>query len=311
MGNILKFHSLKNKDDEFRIISMRPSAKEFGKSIVPAPLLRRYWYHRYAKKIRKNYLEFGENSISAPIVLAAFPKAGSTWISHLIADCLPGFIFYESRHHAYGKIGKHYNITTPVIQELSEALVVLHTHTPPSDNNIENIQKLGGRIIVLVRDVRDVAVSAYHHILRYGDNTTFIESGVVRDLPWTPMRRSILHADKKVIINEIIQNLLPGLSAYALDWVAKNETGLGIHILRYEDMISNPEYELEKILEFVGAGVDSELISRGVKMSDPAGTYKNKFRKGGWGSWKQELTRDQIRRCNLNFQEFLGKFSYL
>ena len=125
------------------------------------------------------------------------------------------------------------------------------------------------------------------------------------------MNRSILKRGKIEITDEIIKTLLPGLSRFAFGWIAQRDQGRMVYILRYEDMERNAERELREIMKFLKVPLNMKSIQSSIEGSAPGGTYKHKFRKGGWGNWQNELTDEQVHRCNNNFHDFLSYFSYI
>ena len=111
-----------------------------------------------------------------------------------------------------------------------------------------------------------------------------------------------------------------------LSWKKKkNCNGL---IIRYEDLIDNPEKEFKKILTFlkkiININYDEEKISKSIiscefsrlsKMEDDQGfeeiSNSKFFRKGTKDSWKNDLDLNSRKKIEENFKDEMIELGYL
>lgn len=139
------------------------------------------------------------------------------------------------------------------------------------------------RVLHIIRDGRDAAVSAAHHARNFGR--------AARD------RRE----------DDLFEE--PRLRKLAADWAARVgravEDGprlLGTHYaeIRYEDLLVRPEEEIQRLLEFLGADADDKSVARCVEGASFEKLSKGRargeedptsfFRKGVTGDWRDAFT---------------------
>ena len=167
------------------------------------------------------------------VVLAEYPKSGSTWLTFMLAEVLFGrpIDFVSQRVLAPG-IGRHKSAPGP----LPGGGRLLRTHEPPRTDY--------RKAVYIVRHVADVAVSYYHW------------------LPWLGI--------KQMGFKEFLPGFLRGrLDAYGgwsnhvSSWL--NATDVTVHVVRYEDLKRATEGELAEILDFLGHPFEEHGIRRAVE----------------------------------------------
>ncbi|MBB2943884.1 hypothetical protein FB565_003613 [Actinoplanes lutulentus] len=90
------------------------------------------------------------------------------------------------------------------------------------------------------------------------------------------------------------------------------------HLVRYEDLVADPEPHLRTICEFLGEDFEDAMTRPNQLASVAVPEYKT------WhtmthkapttervASWKSRLTEDEVRLCETSFGERLAKFGYL
>jgi hypothetical protein len=109
------------------------------------------------------------------------------------------------------------------------------------------------RVIYIVRDPRDVAVSDYHHTIKY------------RQLPdGCPLDEFI----PRFIAGEFEAWMKgPAWNKHVLSWLCTRENDQGFLLLRYEDMKENPVLELARVSGFLGVHASPEWVARAVELS--------------------------------------------
>ncbi len=173
-----------------------------------------------------------------------------------------------------------------------------------SPGTIEEIFRIypEAKVIHIIRDGRDAAVSALHHARNFGRRN--------------PERRSVDSVPRPTRESGFSKNQLRKLAAEWSDRVGRTvEEGprlLGDNYreVRYEALLEKPEVELRRLLEFLGAAADTkttrqcleaasfEKLSRGRKPGQEDAT--SFFRKGVAGDWKNAFTgrdRETFKRA--------------
>lgn len=177
------------------------------------------------------------------------------------------------------------------------------------------------RVIHIIRDGRDAAVSAMHHTWNFGN---------VREDSKIARKREAYRRDPRELI-ESGEGIFAGdlLRKAAREWGslvgATVEDGpklLGPNYreVRYEDLLERPEEEVEKLLEFLGARADVEAVGRCVgsasfeKLSEGRDRGREDstsfFRKGVAGEWEGVFTRRDRRIFKEEAGELLIRLGY-
>lgn len=155
--------------------------------------------------------------------------------------------------------------------------------------------------IYIVRDPRDVALSFANH-LGQGVDATIWEMGTSQ-LFWKQNRPQYLGS----------------WSENVESWLSDS---FPILVVRYEDMLSGEAFS--KIAKQVCGGVDQKRLKRAVKATQFSKIKKQEqkhgfnekpeestafFRSGG-STWRETLTKDQIRRIEDTHGDMMQKFGY-
>ena len=161
-----------------------------------------------------------------------------------------------------------------------------------------------GRFIFVFRDAADLMVSLYHHRknynmpdLKFDDcfETTFVKDG---DQNWF---------------------------TFTKEWLV-NKNGFRILYLKYEDILSDFDGTVEKIVDFCDLKVDASILQRvkkrsgfefmkqheekfGVERVEDRRIFDQFIRKGQPGEGKAYLSEDQIKIIKKNFEKNLGRFN--
>jgi hypothetical protein len=110
------------------------------------------------------------------------------------------------------------------------------------------------RVIYIVRDPRDVAVSFYFYNLK------------VRVLPdGYPMDDFV----KNFIANKVVDyaNRLGTWEEHAMSWIRMRQGNKNFCLVRYEDLLADPVKELRKVSPMLGIEPTPERIERAIKLS--------------------------------------------
>jgi len=192
--------------------------------------------------------------------LVSYPKSGNTWTRFLIAN-----LVYPEKHPDFSSINEL--IPDP------EALSKKHLSKMPRPRVLKSHQYFDPRyprIIYVVRDPRDVALSQYHfHRKRRLIEDTY------------PIGRFVT----RFVAGETSE--YGSWAENVSGWLATRYGRPGFLLLRYEDMIADTSAELAKVAAFLNIVADSSRIAHAVEQSSA-----NKMRElesaqtGLWSSTK-------------------------
>lgn len=172
--------------------------------------------------------------------LVSYPKSGNTWTRFLIAN-----LAYPEKNPDFSNL----NELTPDPEALSKR----HLAGMPRPRILKSHQYFDPRyprIIYIVRDPRDVAVSQYH-----------------------------FHRKRRVIgdeypVERFVTRFVAGettpygsWSENVASWLATKYGHQGFLLLRYEDMVADTATELAKVASFLNISPDSSRIAHAVAQS--------------------------------------------
>ena len=172
--------------------------------------------------------------------LVSFPKSGNTWGRFLIANLV----------HPEGKIDfSSVNRAIPGI-EVTRNRDLLKTPRPRIIKSHQYFDPRYPKVIYIVRDPRDVAISQYHfHRKRHVIGDQF-------PLP------------------EFIDRFIAGKTSYyaswgehVSSWISTRHGRPGFLLLRYEDMVADTARELTRVAAFLGVEPDPTRITQAVERS--------------------------------------------
>lgn len=226
--------------------------------------------------------------------LCSFPKSGNTWLRLLLAHLL-------SDSDSIGV-----RTVDQIIPDLYRSRKFIDTI--PSSRFIKIHEPwfhLFPKTIYLVRDVRDVYISYYHYLSKLGkytgDLVNFIKmnSNSASDNTWAMhVQAALLHQKKNV--EKII-------------------------IIRYEDLLTQPEIELQRIVDFLAIipkhtilesiencrfdRLKQQEIENGSIFRDLSGGHF--FREGRAGGWKGIFGEAEQQALSSADREMLALLGYI
>lgn len=158
------------------------------------------------------------------VAVVSFPKSGSTWLRFLVVQAATGkAVDFDGVKRACPPVGQHGE--APML--FGEAGRFVKSHEAP-----RSVTAGVAKVLYLVRDGRDVAVSLYYQRARRGKQETF--SGF---LDTFLDGRANNYGSWKEHVRR------------GMEWAAANPHSL---LVRYEDLLENPEMELRRVLDFCG-----------------------------------------------------------
>jgi hypothetical protein len=275
---------------------------------------------RHAKKVRRKFTE--RQRWNFDVYLLSYPKCGRTWVTLQIGRA----------------ISQHFGMEVPNLLKLSvfgEALAevphirLTHDDQPhrkrPHELSPSREKLAGKKVILLVRDPRDVIVSYYHHKSRREP---------LRDFWWFQKKRKETHSRFSGTLAEFLAQDIGGfdtlLRYYAIWERARHATGSFL-LLRYEDMQADPAGQLRRVLDFIGLSritdaevkeaveyasfhnmrkieAGEEVKSFKLKAGDVNDPNSYKVRRGKVGGYRDELSPAQIEQLDAKMAAALPAF---
>lgn len=270
--------------------------------------------------------------------LASYPKSGNTWTRLVLANYrsdlqspveindLGGAI--ASRHQLFDTFGgvDVSELTPEEVDRLRPRLylglaeyqpqdifVKIHDafrRTPDGAGLVPSEATRG--VVYLVRNPLDVAVS----YARYGAMP--VQETVDR------LCRPTAVIGKGFMRNGQVPQVLFSWSRHVTSWV--DESGLDVHVARYEDLLRDPHGSFAALLRFARLDVDAQRLSRAIEHTrferlqaeEQAKGFKERplrsaafFREGKSGTWRKALSSAQAARIIDANREVMLRFGYL
>ncbi len=182
--------------------------------------------------------------LAGDVFIVSYPKSGNTWTRFLL-----GNLIYQDEPVTFANVER--------------LLPSLYVHSDRKLRKLPRILKSHDcfdpryrTVVYIVRDPRDVLVSAYHYAVKLGilpENW-----GIEKFVP------SLLDGsfDSGVLVNPRWGSWHDNVAS----WLAMKDNRKFL-LLRYEDMLEDPERELVKVADFLNLPATPERLARAVRLS--------------------------------------------
>lgn len=205
------------------------------------------------------------------VLVNAYPKSGVTWLVHLVCDLLEGF-------HKDNDSMQPLTYDHPVTSDW----IIRKIHYPYWSQAIPHVK---GKLVILTqRDPRDIVVSAMFY-RRAPDLDKAID--VMVQSNYVDYLESWLNPVEPLKVKKLI-------------------------ITRYEHLHVHPTRKLGEIIaELIGERPVAERIREAIErqsfpnMVKQLGGDRHFMRKGIVGDWRSHFNREQAKRFNIHFGEFM------
>jgi hypothetical protein len=283
-------------------------------SVLGGPLARLKLYRQERRWWHKATRMFEESDV----LVVTHTKCGSTWLRALISHiCHLRFgvpaeelIHFDNLHRM-----------APQIPRLHFVRDTVHAGSRGGarDVAIAPHQKM----IVLVRDPRDTAISFYFHVRNRASARELIHKQIPESARAMAIADFVAHPSYGV----------PRIIAYYNRWLAAAATQPERIFLRYEDLRRRPEAEIRRLLDFLGIEAGDEQIAAAISFAafdslqqkeasgffrsdrfgatDQSNPDSRKVRSGRIGGYRGHLTGEQARQLDALVESTLDpRFGY-
>jgi hypothetical protein len=214
----------------------------------------------------------------ADCVVVSFGKSGRTWLRVMLSR------FYQVKHglaerHLIGFDNLHYkNRAIPRIFFTHDNYV--KDYTGNTDSKVDYYSK---KVVLLVRNPADVAVSQYHQ-WRYRMRPKKKE---LNDYP--------AHGEEVSVFDFVARREagLPKVIGFLNGWAQEIPQLKEILVIRYEDMRARPEEALGKIVSFVGTPGTAEEVREAVAFASFENMKKMEQKRTFWMSGGRMVAKDR------------------
>ena len=276
------------------------------------------------------------------IWIASYPKSGNTWLrlflrAYFLSDNKEFSINYEGKSDYEAKSFPNvdileenkinYNKFEEIVKNwiklqdyinLNNKINFLKTHNGNFNINgfpFTNSQNtIGG--IYIVRDPRDVILSLANHF-NVSHEKAAIDMNNMQNYEYYD--KNLRKGFKITIMGTWSSNYLSWRHYQARD----------IHLVKYEDMINDPNNTFYKILKYINSfisfNIDKEKIRKAIEVTSfehlskmeneegfkELGSGNKFFRKGKIGDWQKTLNPKLIKKLEINFQKEMKELGYI
>ena len=255
--------------------------------------------------------------------LASYPKSGNTWVRMFINAYLTGSVDINRTHITQSDVSlidhqaatnqalnafvpmealylRYAALLNSIKAKISNPVIFKTHHARLKIHDVELIPKsLVKGAVYLVRDPRAVCVSYARHM------DIDIDTAIYR------MNAAHTFLAKNTPVGH-----------WTSTWSENVESWQDATIVRYEDLLKQPEIEFTKILQAFDLSVDKRKIARAIKLTDKAELAKQEKAKGfretqnntffyGTPDWKETLSDVQVQQIELIHNEWMKKLGYL
>lgn len=275
-------------------------------------ILDRYHTRRKARRRDKKQIH---RYLGSDVLLVSHGKSGRTWVRTLLSH-----LYHQRYGIAHSQLINYdnFHLQNPDIPKIYFTGDI--TAPAKSARNGVVFPSPGQRVLLLVRDPRDIAVSYYFQLAKRSTPVEKLRKGIGDEIATIPMFEFVI--DETLGIPHIIE-LMNGWEGH-LDRIRDHL------LIKYEDLRSDPIAVLSRISEFIGGGFTSDQIERAVSFasfeslkekerqgffdserlrpSDSADPESFKVRRGKVGGYKDYFTMEQLETIDRIVDSQLSPF---
>jgi len=252
------------------------------------------------------------------IIIVGYPKSGNTWVTRLVAELAgcPVVGFLDSDHKEIAREG---------LDRKSDYQCFKSHHQLHELRNIKTNTK---KIICVVRDPRDIAISGsrYFHFRRWPVLVNFMTAFPKGEWIYNRfLKRFITPSGYR--INRMVDAVLFGSKEIhkwvCISWISHLKPYMEdqCFFVKYEDLLDKPEYECKRIITFLGLDRDEQQIREAIEkqsfhnkkaefLKNNESAKANFMKVGKKEQWRQALSKSQKKMFKEMLADELDQFGY-
>ncbi len=205
-----------------------------------------YWNHKLHKWHRKKIAKLK----GSEAVLLRYPKSGVTWLRVMISH------IYQQRS---GNRIAHLIGSNEFAEAMPQAPRLLIANENMGVDN-ETVKKMisGRKVILLVRDPRDIAVSLYFHFSKRATKLEHLSYGIPENVREMSLYAFLMNAEFG------LRNVIDYLNF----WSRSLRGSPNALVIRYEDLRRAPADGLRQVMHILSPGTTEAEIEEAVSFSD-------------------------------------------
>ena len=202
------------------------------------------------------------------VFLVSYPKSGNTWLRFLIAN----LIYLDRTNVSFSNIEK---LVPDIYQNTNKDL--LRLSRPRIMKSHEYFDARYSKVIYIVRDPRDVAVSYYHHLIK--------AKKINNDYPIDKYIKFFIKGEFHPQFGTWAENVE--------SWLFSELNQNNFLLLKYEDMLNNSFKQMLDIALFLGLERDNNKILKAIEFSS-ADNMRRLEKETGWQPSKGDMIKDKL-----------------
>jgi Sulfotransferase domain len=254
------------------------------------------------------------------VIVVGYPKSGNTWVTRLVAELLgcPVAGFWAKQSAEIAVEGS----------DRQSPFACWKAHYPY--RKLSRFKEFpAARVINVVRDPRDIAISGAHYF-NFPPKSTLLRR-IAAAIPGRRKFQGTHFDDTERRVNLMIRALLRGETSgdekwrrwLSVPWRDHVEAyrDHGTFMIRYEDLLDGPEAECLRILDYLGVTRSQEDVRRAIdrqsfdsarsRFAHLGDARRLKFlREGKKEQWRLGLTRNQKLIFDRELGDCLQRFGY-
>lgn len=250
------------------------------------------------------------------IYVIGFPKSGNTWLARLLAEATCSNVAPVNEVDAAGFSDQREGpFLIRKAHLVSDVPAVVH-----------------GKTVYIVRDVRDVLISGFHHCNRWCTDELIKRNALSRFYYYRELRklnrawRGNPRAEFGYGARCLIRRLLGRTDAKARigNWSDHVRFWIGqqnIVVVRYEDLLHDTESEMKRILKMLDIDVQTDQLTEAIRKQafdrkkaefQNAKDYKNAsfLRSGKTGGWRNDLSQAMVKEIEQEHGRVMKTLGY-
>lgn len=213
------------------------------------------------------------------ILIACVPKSGSTFLKNVLLS-LSG---YRDALMSYTAAQFEQDLYLPTVLHVARSDTVTQQHIQATDANVQLMQAVEIRPIVLVRNIFDAVISLLDFYDGGASSNSFF-------------REDYKALDEETRLDLLIDNLVPWYFQFVASWSLVEKQGrLDIFWLSYEELINDKPGSISNVLKFYGLGAPLRGIEQRIREIESE-KRRTRFNKGVAGRGDERLSQSQKDR---------------